>query len=153
RMMPTRPLVSTRMVSCAMACLQVADGVAETAPLCNARPRTRGLAGAGLSARLRRRIEPLFLTNRTEEGRAPVLHDAANGAAAAASRAALPFPVVDPDIVLKHAEIAVGLLVVPQRRAAGRDGIVERRLDRIDERRRARVRRAVAQRQGRRLPP
>src|SRR5687768_8363697 len=67
----------------------------------------------------------LLLTNRTEERRAPALHDALDGAFAAGRDAALALAVVDPEVVLEHAKRAVGQAVVAQRRAAGLDRIVE----------------------------
>jgi hypothetical protein len=41
--------------------------------------------------------------------------------------------VIDPEIVLEHAELAVGAAMVAQRRAAGLDGLVEHRLDRVNQ--------------------
>src|SRR5262249_41038126 len=93
----------------------------------------------------------LLLAHRAEEGRAAVLGEAPDATGAAAGRTSLALAVVDPEIVLEHAELAVGALVVAQRRAASRDRVVERRFDGVDQRRGALVRRTVAQRQRRSL--
>ena len=55
----------------------------------------------------------------------------------------LAFAIVDPEVMLEHAEIAVGEPVIAQRRAAGLDGVVEHRLDAFDQPSGAFVRRAV----------
>ena len=49
-------------------------------------------------------------------------------------RARLALAIVDAEIVLEIAELAIGPAVIAQRRAAGRDGVVEHRLDRVDQR-------------------
>src|SRR6059036_2450697 len=61
----------------------------------------------------------------------------------------LAFAVVDAEIVLEHAELAVGLLVVAQGGAAGLDGILQHRPDRLHQPLGALVRRARARRNGR----
>src|SRR5215510_4132660 len=83
----------------------------------------------------------LALAHRTEERRATSLHHALDGAAAARRRAMLAFAVVDAEIVLEHAKLAVGLLMIPQRGAAG--------LDRLDQPLGALVGRARTRRNGR----
>src|SRR5512140_1789042 len=95
-------------------------------------------------------LRRLFLARRTIERRAPVLHDAFDLALAAGARP--PFAVIDPEIVLEVAERAVGAAVVAQRRAAGLDGVVERRLDGVDQRARTIVRFSIAVGDGRGLP-
>ena len=52
---------------------------------------------------------------------------------AAARRARLALAVIDAEVVLEIAELAVGAAVVAQRRAAGLDGVLEHRLDRVDQ--------------------
>ena len=93
----------------------------------------------------------LFLADRAEEGGASVLHDAAHGAVAARRRAGLTLAVVDPEMMLEIAEIAVGAAVIAQRRTAGLDGVVEHGLDGIDESVGARIGGAAARRDGRGL--
>ena len=91
----------------------------------------------------------LFLAHRAKERRAAGLHDAPDRAAAAGRRAWLALAVIDAEIVLEIAELAVGAAMVAQRRAAGRDRVLEHRLDRSTSRSRALVRRAGARRDGR----
>src|SRR4051812_34941226 len=74
----------------------------------------------------------LFLTARAIEGRAPVLHDALHRALAAVA-AGFALAVVDAEIVLEHAKLAIGALVVAQGRAARFDRILQHRLDRLDQ--------------------
>src|SRR5665647_3482413 len=76
------------------------------------------------------------------ERRAGILHDAFD--LALAGRAWRALAVIDQEIVLEVAERAVGPAVVAQRRAAGLDGVMQHRLDGIDQRDRARIRLAVA---------
>src|SRR4029077_9072417 len=59
-----------------------------------------------------------FLTYRTIEGRATVLDDTLDRAAAAGSPARLVGAIVDAEMMLKHAEFPIGQPVVTQRRAA-----------------------------------
>src|SRR5581483_3541495 len=96
-----------------------------------------------------RHVLILLLTRRTKKRRPPVLHDALDGAAAARRAARLAFAVVNAEVMLKHAEPAVGQLVVAQRRAAVLDGVVERALDGVDQPLGALVRRAAAAGDGR----
>jgi hypothetical protein len=70
---------------------------------------------------------------------AAALHDAPDGPRTAAPRAWLSFAVIDAEIVLKLAKRAGGLTMVAQRGAARRDGFLEHRLDRLDQRLRALV--------------
>jgi hypothetical protein len=56
-----------------------------------------------------------LLAARTIKRRAAVLHDALDGAAASRRAAFFAFAVVDAEIVLEHAEPAVGELVIAQR--------------------------------------
>src|SRR5262249_5134717 len=86
-----------------------------------------GLAPSGNRARR------LFLAYRTIERRAPVLHDALDRAPAARRRALLAFPIVDAEVVLEHAEFAVGKPVIAERGAAVLDRCVEHCLDAVDE--------------------
>src|SRR5690348_5346737 len=95
----------------------------------------------------------LFLANRAEEGRASGLDDAANRAAAAARRARPSGAVVDAEIVLEIAELAIGAAMIAQRRAAGLDGVVEHVADGRDQRSRAGRRFSASRRHGRGLPP
>jgi hypothetical protein len=60
-------------------------------------------------------LAKLLLTYRTIKGRAPVLHDAPDGAPAARGSAGLAFPIVDAKVMLEHSEIAVGQSMIPQR--------------------------------------
>src|SRR5580700_8113696 len=96
------------------------------------------------------RKEGLLLAARAIKRRAAVLHDALDCAAAAGRAAFFAFAVVDPEIMLEHAESAVGQLVIAQRRAAGFDGVVEHALDALDQTRGALVRRAGFRGNGRR---
>ena len=61
-------------------------------------------------------------------------------------RARLALAVVDAEMMLEHAEFAVGEPVIAQRRAAGLDRIVEHRLDAVDQPLGALVRRAASRR-------
>src|SRR5579862_7746294 len=83
-------------------------------------PRARG-----------RRIS--LLARRTIERRAPVLHDAPDGAWTTGRAALFAFAVVDTEAMLEHAEPAVGEFVIAQRRAAGFDRVVENNLDALDQ--------------------
>src|ERR1043165_7389109 len=87
------------------------------------------LAGEGKEGEIE-----LFLTHRAEEGRARALHDAFDRALEFRRRAFLAGAIVDPERVLEIAEVAVGLAVIAQRRAAGLDRVVQHRLDGICER-------------------
>src|SRR5215475_6989096 len=91
----------------------------------------------------------LALAHRTEERRATSLHHTLDGAAAARRHAMLAFAVVDAKIMLEHAKLAVGLLMIPQRGAASLDGILQHRLDRLHQPLGALVGRAHARRNGR----
>src|SRR5689334_8728225 len=71
-----------------------------------------------------------FLALRAPEGRAAVLGEALDHAATAAF---LAFAVVDQERVLEIAELAVGLAMVAQRRAAGLDRLVQHRVDGVDQ--------------------
>src|SRR2546429_4403172 len=71
----------------------------------------------------------LLLALRTPEGRAPILVEAADGAAAARGLALLALAVVDLERMLEIAEFARGLAMVAQRRAAGLDRLVQHRVD------------------------
>src|SRR6266852_1964645 len=74
-----------------------------------------------------------LLTLRAPEGRASILGEAPDNAAAAGSLAFLTFAVVDLKRVLEIAEFARGLAMIAQRRAAGLDGLIEHRMDRRDQ--------------------
>ena len=63
-------------------------------------------------------------------------------------RAALAFAVVDRELMLEQPELAVGALVIAQRRAAGRDRILEHVADPRHQRKRAFVGRPGARRDG-----
>ncbi len=60
------------------------------------------------------RLVKLLLTRRTIERRAAALHDALDGAAATGCPARLALAIVDAEIMLKHAEIAVGEPMIAQ---------------------------------------
>src|SRR5579859_8278911 len=68
-----------------------------------------------------------------EKGRAAGLHDAAHALGAGAPRAGLAFAPIDRPAVLEIAEFAVRLHIVAQRRAAGRDRLLEHLADRRGE--------------------
>src|SRR5262245_51650300 len=72
----------------------------------------------------------LLLTHWAEERGTSALHDAADRTGAARRHTLLTFAVVDAEVMLEVSELARGLAVVAQRRAALLDGIVEYRLDR-----------------------
>src|SRR5947209_8443971 len=91
----------------------------------------------------------LLLTHRAEERAPRPLHDALDRAFASLRRALLAFAIVDAEIVLKVAELAVGAAMIAQRRAAGADRIVEHRANCFRERVRTPVRLAVLIRDGR----
>src|SRR5664280_2747792 len=71
-----------------------------------------------------------LLARRTIERRPPALHDARNRAAAAAAWAGGAFAVVDGERMLEIAELAVGLAVVAQGRAARLDRFRQHLADR-----------------------
>src|SRR5205823_3402484 len=100
---------------------------------------------------LRSNFRRSLLADRAEERRSQSLDDPPDRAVAAARRAALAGAIVDAEIVLETAELAVSATMIAQRRAARLDGLAEHRLDRVDERVRALVRCAVARRDRRRL--
>src|SRR5262249_12511648 len=79
------------------------------------------------------RLVPLSLTTWTVAGRAAVLDEAAQGAAAAFLAAGFSFPAVHFEGTLKAAKPSVGASIVAQRRAAGLDGVFEHGLDRSDQ--------------------
>src|SRR3954451_14747993 len=79
----------------------------------------------------------LLLAHRAKERRSAGLHHAFDGAAAIRRRARLGLAIVNPEIVLEIAQLAIGAAVIATRRAAGRDGVLEHGLDGIDERLRA----------------
>src|SRR5438034_5550615 len=70
-----------------------------------------------------------FLTYRTIEGRAAVLDDTLDRAAAALGPARLTGAIVDAEMMLKHAELPISQPVVTQRRAAVFDRLGQHRLD------------------------
>src|SRR4051794_20485826 len=74
-----------------------------------------------------------LLTHRTEKRAPRPLHDAPDRALAARRYAFLTGAVVDPEIVLEIAELAVGAAMIAQRRAAGADRIVEDRTNRFSK--------------------
>src|SRR6478735_8286861 len=59
------------------------------------------------------------------EGRAPRLDQPAHDAPAPRRGAGLALPVIDPEIVLEIAERAIGVRVIPQRRAARGNRLLE----------------------------
>src|SRR3954463_15406857 len=81
--------------------------------------------------RIRVGVPKSLLADRTEERRARALHDALDRAFAFRGRALLTGAVVDAEEMLEIAEIAVGLPMVAQRRAAGIDRVVQHGLDGI----------------------
>src|SRR5216683_2833101 len=90
----------------------------------------------------------LPLTHWTQKRRPPVLHDPLNLATASRRNARFALAVIDAEMVLEIAKLAIGLAVIAQRRSAGLDGVVEHRLDGVDQRRRLGVRGAGACRNG-----
>src|SRR5262245_24562945 len=84
---------------------------------------------------------PLALADRTKKRRSAGLHHAPDGTGAARRGAAFAGAVVDAEIVLEVAELAVGAAMVAQRGAAGGDRVREHGLDGIDQPLRALVRR------------
>ena len=75
-----------------------------------------------------------LLARRTRKRRTPALDDAGDRPVAAAARAGGAFAVVDGEGMLEIAELAVGLTVVAQRRAAGFDGFLQHVADRRGQR-------------------
>src|ERR1043165_3438277 len=71
-----------------------------------------------------------LLALRAPEGRAAVLGEALDHAPATAF---LAFAVVDQEVVLEIAELAIGLAVIAQRRTAGLDPLVQPRMDGLDQ--------------------
>src|SRR5438552_1970364 len=71
----------------------------------------------------------LLLALWAPEGRAAILVEAADGTAAARGLAFLALAVVDLEGMLEIAELARGLAMVAQRRAAGLDRLVQHRVD------------------------
>src|SRR6516165_1903427 len=96
--------------------------------------------------------QKLLLAHRTIEGRAAVLDDALDRTAAARGPAWLAGAIVNAEVMLKHAELAVREPVIAQRRAAVLDRLCEHRLDAVDQPRGAFVWCAVALRKCRRPP-
>ena len=86
----------------------------------------------------------LFLTARAIKRRAAVLHQTFDRTGATRRAAFLPLAVVDAKIVLEHAELAIGELVIAQARTAVFDRLVEHRFDAFDQPFRTLVRRAAA---------
>src|SRR5215813_3903156 len=74
---------------------------------------------------------PSLLALRTPEGRSPVLGEAADHAAAARHATHLAFSVIDLERMLEIAELAGGLAMIAQRRAAGLDRLIQHRVDGI----------------------
>src|SRR5215510_15474177 len=91
----------------------------------------------------------LSLTHRAEKGRASGLHHALDDAVAAPCRTMLALAIVDAEIVLEQAKLAVGLFVVAQRGAAGLDGILQHCFDRLHQPLGALVGRTRTRRNGR----
>src|SRR5262249_52388882 len=87
----------------------------------------RGHRPMGTFMRTRR----LALAHRTEKRRSAGLHHAPDGAFAARRGAAFAGAVVDAEIVLEVAELAVGAAMIAQRGAAGGDRVREHGLDGI----------------------
>ena len=70
-------------------------------------------------------LDQLALAHRTEECRASGLHDTLDGPAAFGRGTVVAFTVIDAKIVLEQPKLAIGLLMIAQRGAAGLDGIGE----------------------------
>src|SRR5271166_6071719 len=79
---------------------------------------------------LARQGTPLLLADRAIEGRTAGLRDPGDRPAAARPRAGRAFAVIDRKGVLEISERAVGLTVIAQGRAAGRDRFLEDGVDR-----------------------
>src|SRR5438105_949595 len=90
-----------------------------------------------------------LLAHGTKKRGAAVLGDAPHDTATAAGRAAAALAVVDAETVLKAAELAVGAAVIAQRGAAGRNRVLQHRLDGSNEPLGIGRRRAGARRQRR----
>src|SRR5271163_1390784 len=90
-----------------------------------------------------------LLARRTIKRRAAVLHNAFDGAVAAKRAARRALAIVDLEVVLEHAEVAVGLPVIAQRRTAVLDRGIEYRLDGLDQPLGVLVRRALSVGDGR----
>src|ERR1700722_1259096 len=78
-------------------------------------------------------LVPLLLARRAIKGRAAVLDDALDRAAATRRPAWLALAIIDAEVMLEHAEVAVGQPVIAQRRTAVLDRRVEHRLDALDQ--------------------
>src|SRR5664279_1031182 len=75
----------------------------------------------------------LLLAFRAPERRAPVLGEALDDAAAAGGLALLALAIVDLKGMLEIAELAGGLAMIAQRRAAGLDRLVQHRVNRTHQ--------------------
>src|ERR1700761_6040931 len=75
----------------------------------------------------------LFLALRAPERRSSVLGEAAHDPAATLGVAFLAFAAVDLKRVLEKDEVARGLAMISQRLAAGLDGLIEHRVDRVHQ--------------------
>src|SRR3984957_21301760 len=89
-------------------------------------------------------LRVLFLACRAVKRRSPVLHDSFDDATAAGCAALLAFTIVNTKVVLEHAKLAIGELVIAQARTAVFDRLVEHRFDAFDQPFRTLVRRAAA---------
>src|SRR5215467_14400137 len=76
---------------------------------------------------------PLLLAHRAEERRPSILRDPLDGAPASLRNTGFALAVIDAEMVLEIARLAVGLAVIAQRRAARLDGSMEHRLDGVDQ--------------------
>src|SRR5258708_39437829 len=94
----------------------------------------------------------LLLTHRTEKRRPPILHDPLDLAATFRRNARFALAVIDAEMVLEIAKLAIGPAVIAQRGSARLDGVIEHRLDGVNQPRRLGVRGPGARRDGGRAP-
>src|SRR5436190_16625605 len=103
--------------------------------------RIAGASDSAIGRRINRRVSrrgvsiacQLFLALRAPEGRAAVLVEAANGAAAAPGLALLALAVIDLERMLEITEFTRGLAMVAQRRTAGLDRLVQHRVNLVHQ--------------------
>src|SRR5437763_12414827 len=74
-----------------------------------------------------------LLAGGAKKRRTAVLRDPPDDAGAAPGRAAAAFAIIDPELVLKAPELAVGTAMIAQRGAARRNRILEHGFDGFDE--------------------
>src|SRR5215472_18422795 len=111
RTIATRPRRSTMMVSLLMAVL----GLRSVGPCCHGASRAESGARALRGERMRQHcqtVPALALTHRAKKRRSAALHHPLDDTVAVVPRAGFPLAVIDAEIVLEIAEIAIGAAVI-----------------------------------------